>query len=415
MDVPRQDIGTQRRRRRAVYATVGLATLALTTLGVRGLTPAAPAIDRATILIDTVKRGSMVREVRGLGRLVPENIRWIPATSAGRVERIRLRPGTVVSEDTIILDLSNPALEQELQEARLQLQAAEAGLVGLRLQLAKETLQQESVAATTEADYKKATLQVEANERLAAEQLIADVTLRQSRLDAEQLARRVAIAGKEAAIQVEATAARLAAQQSAVEQARARVDLTKRQVDDLTVHAGVAGVVQLVPVDVGQRVEPGTNLARVADPSRLKAVLRIAETQAKDVQIGQHASIDTRNGVVAGTVTRVDPSVQNGTVTVEVALDGALPQGSRPDLSVDGTIEIERLTDVLYLGRPAFGRDQSSVSLFKLDARGAARTNVTLGRGSVNTVEIASGLSVDDQVILSDMSAWDAFATVTLR
>jgi len=416
MDIPRQDVAAKkRRRRRAVYAAVGLATVVLTTLGVRGLTPAAPSVERATIVIDRVKRGPMVREVRGLGTLVPENTRWIPATTTGRVERIRLRPGTIVSEDTIILELSNPALEQELHEARLQLQAAEAGLAGLRVQLTSEALQQEAAAATIEADYQKATVQVEANEQLAAGQLIAAVTLRQSKLDAEQLARRFAIASKQMVIHAEATVARLAAQQSAVEQARARVALIKRQVDDLTVHAGATGVVQLVPVDVGQQVEPGTNLARVADPSRLKAALKITETRAKDVQIGQRASIDTRNGLVAGTVTRVDPSVQNGTVTVEVALDGVLPPGSRPDLSVDGTIEIERLDDVLYVGRPAFGRDQSRVNVFKLDAGGATRTTVNLGRGSVNTVEILYGLGVGDEVILSDMSAWDAFDTVRLR
>jgi len=416
MDIPRQDVAAKKsRRRRAVYAAVGLATVVLTTLGVRGLTPAAPSVERATIVIDRVKRGPMVREVRGLGTLVPENTRWIPATTTGRVERIRLRPGTIVSEDTIILELSNPALEQELHEARLQLQAAEAGLAGLRVQLTSEALQQEAAAATIEADYQKATVQVEANEQLAAGQLIAAVTLRQSKLDAEQLARRFAIASKQMVIHAEATVARLAAQQSAVEQARARVALIKRQVDDLTVHAGATGVVQLVPVDVGQQVEPGTNLARVADPSRLKAALKITETRAKDVQIGQRASIDTRNGLVAGTVTRVDPSVQNGTVTVEVALDGVLPPGSRPDLSVDGTIEIERLDDVLYVGRPAFGRDQSRVNVFKLDAGGATRTTVNLGRGSVNTVEILYGLGVGDEVILSDMSAWDAFDTVRLR
>jgi len=416
MDIPRQDVAAKkRRRRRAVYAAVGLATVVLTTLGVRGLTPAAPSVERATIVIDRVKRGPMVREVRGLGTLVPENTRWIPATTTGRVERIRLRPGTIVSEDTIILELSNPALEQELHEARLQLQAAEAGLAGLRVQLTSEALQQEAAAATIEADYQKATVQVEANEQLAAGQLIAAVTLRQSKLDAEQLARRFAIASKQMVIHAEATVARLAAQQSAVEQARARVALIKRQVDDLTVHAGATGVVQLVPVDVGQQVEPGTNLARVADPSRLKAALKITETRAKDVQIGQRASIDTRNGLVAGTVTRVEPSVQNGTVTVEVALDGVLPPGSRPDLSVDGTIEIERLDDVLYVGRPAFGRDQSRVNVFKLDAGGATRTTVNLGRGSVNTVEILYGLGVGDEVILSDMSAWDAFDTVRLR
>jgi HlyD family secretion protein len=415
MDIPRPDVAAKRRRRRAVYAAVGLVTVVSTTLGVRGLTPAAPSVDRATIVIDRVKRGSMVREVRGLGTLVPENIRWIPATTTGRVERIRLRPGTVVSEDTIILELSNPALEQELHEARLQQQAAEAGLAGLRVQLTSEALQQEAAAATIEADYQKATVQVEANEQLAAGQLIAAVTLRQSKLDAEQMARRFAIASKQLAIHAEATVARLAAQQSTVEQARARVALIKRQVDDLTVHAGATGVVQVVPVDVGQHVEPGTNLARVADPSRLKAALKIAETQAKDVQTGQRASIDTRNGLVPGTVTRVDPSVQNGTVTVEVALDGVLPPGSRPDLSVDGTIEIERLDEVLYVGRPAFGRDRSRVNVFKLDAGGATRTTVNLGRGSVNTVEILDGLGVGDEVILSDMSAWDAFDTVRLR
>jgi len=380
------------------------------------LKPAAPGVDRATVWIDTVKRGPMVREVRGLGTLVPEDIRWIPATTQGRVERIRLRPGTVVAADSVILDLTNPQLEQELQDATLKLTGAEASLANLRVQAENDTLAQQAATANIEADYKKAALQVEANAQLAAKGLVSDMTLKQATLDADQLEARYGIAKKQLASYAASTQSRLAVQDAEVEQARAVRRLKQQQVDDLHVRAGFAGVLQLVPVDVGQQVAPGANLARVADPSRLKAELKIAETQAKDIQVGQAASIDTRNGVVAGHVVRIDPSVQNGTVAVDVTMDGALPKGARPDLSVDGTIELQRLAEVVYVGRPAFGQELSAVGMFKVQPDGnASRVQVKLGASSVNTVQILSGLAVGDQVILSDMSAWDAFDRVRLQ
>jgi HlyD family secretion protein len=416
VDIARPSNVRQKRIRRAIYVAVGLAVVGGIALGLSKLKPAAPGVERASVWIDTVKRGPMVRDVRGIGTLVPEDIRWIPATTQGRVERIFLRPGTVVAATSLILDLSNPQLDQELQDAQLKLKAAEASLANLRVQAQNDQLAQEATTANIEGDYKKAALQVEANEQLLAKGLVSDMILKQARLDADQLASRYAIAKKQLASYTESTQARLAVQQSEVEQARAIAQLKRRQMDDLHVRAGFAGVLQLVPVDVGQQVAPGTNLARVADPSRLKAELKIAETQAKDILPGQSASIDTRNGIVAGKVVRIDPSVQNGTVTVDVLMDETLPKGARPDLSVDGTIELERLRDVLYVGRPAFGQEQSAVGLFKVQPDGGAtRIQVKLGKSSVNTVEIVSGLSVGDQVILSDMSAWDAFDRIRLQ
>jgi HlyD family secretion protein len=416
MDIARPVNRRRQRLKRAAYAALGVAAVALITVGLSRLRPAAPTVERATVWIDTVKRGPMVRQVRGLGTLVPEDIRWIPATTEGRVERIVLRPGITVEPRTVILELSNPTLEQELQDATLKLRAAEASLANLIVQLENDNLQQEASTASIEADYHKAALQAEANEQLAKDQLVSEMVVRQSRLDADQLAARLVIAKKQLASRAEATQSRLAVQRSEVDQARAVLQLKQRQVGDLRVRAGVAGVLQVVPVDVGQQVAPGANLARVADPGRLKAELKIAETQAKDIQVGQTASIDTRNGLVEGRVTRIDPAVQNGTVTVDVALMGSLPKGARPDLSVDGTIELERLADVLFVGRPAFGQEQSSVGLFKLQQGGeATRVAVRLGRSSVNTVEVISGLNVGDQVVLSDMSTWDAFDRVRLQ
>jgi HlyD family secretion protein len=395
---------------------VALSFVGLITLGVSRLKPAAPGVERAAVWIDTVKRGPMLRDERGIGTLVPEDIRWIPATTVGRVERIALRPGTVVAAGSVILELSNPQLEQELQDAALKLKAAEASLTNLRVQLQNDTLAQEATTASIEADYKKAALQVEANQQLAAKGLVSDMTLKQARLDADQLSARLAIARKQLASHAESMQARMAVQDSEVDQTRAIVALKQRQVNDLQVRAGFAGVLQVVPVEVGQQVAPGTNLARVADPSRLKAELKIAETRAKDITPGLPATIDTRNGVVSGKVVRVDPSVQNGTVTVDVIMDGPLPKGARPDTSVDGTVQLERLADVIKVGRPAFGQEQTAVGLFKLLPNGeATRVQVKLGRTSVNEVEIVSGLNPGDQVILSDMSAWEAFDRIRLQ
>jgi HlyD family secretion protein len=417
MDIARPSNLRKKRIKQGVYAGTALVAVLLMTLGVSRLKPAAPTVEAATVWRDTVKRGPMLRQVRGLGTLVPEDIRWIPATTQGRVERIVLWPGTAVKADSIILELTNPQLEQELEDAELKVKSAEASQANLRVQLQNDQLQQRAAAATVEAEFNKAKMQAQMNEALAKDQLVSDLVLRQSKVDAEQLAVRNEIAKQQLASSEESMRARLAVQQSDLDQIRAILHLKKRQYDELKVRAGFSGMLQLVPVEVGQQVAPGSNLARVANPLRLKAELKIAETQAKDIQIGQLASIDTRNGMVEGRVIRIDPSVQNGTRTVDVSLPDELPKGAVPDLSVDGTIELERLPDVLYVGRPAFGQEQSTVGLFKLDpdGSGASRVQVKLGRNSVNQVEVLSGLKVDDAVILSDMSAWDAFDRVRLK
>jgi HlyD family secretion protein len=359
----------------------------------------------------------MIRQVRGSGTLVPEDIRWIPSTTSGRVERIIVRPGSEVTPGTVVLELSNPALEQELNDAQLKVKSAEASLANLRVQLETGHLQQQASTAIIESDFRKASLQAEINAQLADKQLVSALTLQQSRLDKDLLAARLDIAKQQLAKDTESMQARLAVQQSDLDQIRAVMRLKQRQFDELHVRAGLAGVLQIVPVEVGQQVGPGTNVARVADPSKLKAELKIAETQAKDIQIGQPVSIDTRNGLVDGKVSRIDPSVQNGTVTVDVTLEGALPKGvARADLTVDGTIELERLTDVLFVGRPALGQEQSTVGVFKLEPDGtAARTQAKIGRMSVDKVELLSGLNAGDQVVLSDMSAWDAYDRVRLQ
>ena len=416
MDIARPDSLKRKRTRQIGYGATALVVVVLMGVGVARLQPAAPGVERATLWIDTVQRGPMIRQVRGSGTLVPEDLRWIPAATSGRVERIIVQPGSEVTASTIVLELSNPALEQELQDAQLKVKSAEASLANLRVQLETEQLQREASTSIIEADYQKAALQAEVNQQLASKQLVSALTLQQSQLDEKLLASRYDIARKQLVKGLESTEARLAAEQSTVDQFRALMRLKERQVDELNVRAGLAGVLQIVPVEIGQQVAPGTNLARVANPSRLKAELKIAETQARDIQIGQLVSIDTRNGLVDGRVVRIDPSVQNGTVTVDVTLVGALPRGSRPDLTVDGTIELERLDDVLFVGRPALGQEQSSVGVFKLDPDGtASRTQVKIGRMSVDKVELVSGLNQGDQVVLSDMSAWDAYDRVRLQ
>ena len=397
------------------YAGSGITVVLLMGVGVSRLKPAAPGVDRATLWIDTVQRGPLLRQVRGSGTLVPEDIRWIPAATSGRVEQIIVKAGTEVKADTVILELSNPTLQQELQDAEFRVRSGEATLSNLQVQLETSHLQQEASTATIEADYKKASLQAEINTQLADKQLVSTLVLTQSKLDKELLASRYDIAKRQLEKDSESMKARLAAQQSDLEQTRALLRLKQRQVDDLHVRAGLAGVLQIVPVEVGQQVAPGANLARVANPSRLKAELKIAETQAKDIRIGQTVSIDTRNGLVDGKVQRIDPAVVNGTVTVDVTLEGSL-NGARPDQTVDGTIELERLADVLFVGRPALGQEQSAVGLFKLDPDGSAsRIQAKIGRMSVDKVELVSGLAAGDQVILSDMSAWDAYDRVRLQ
>lgn len=398
-------------------AAAGLAAVALVTLGLSRLKPAAPVVERATVWIDTVQRGPMVRQVRGLGTLVPEEIRWIAAASEGRVERILVQPGTAVTADALILELANPELELAALEAESQRRAAEAQLTELRVRLESQRLDQEAAAARVQAEYRQARMKADTDEALAVQGLVADLTRKLSRVAAEELSHRHEVEQKRLAIAGDAIQAQLAVQEIQVEQRRALARLRRSQVEALKVRAGIDGVLQQVPVELGQRVAPGTNLVRVARPDRLKAAIRVAETQAKDIQIGQAASVDTRNGLVAGHVSRVDPAVQNGTVTVDVALDGALPKGARPDLTVDGTIELERLADVVYVGRPAQGQPDSLVGLFRLmdGTSEAVRVKVRMGRASVNTVEIVEGLKPGDRVILSDTSAWDAHDRIRLN
>ena len=417
MDIARPSNAKKKRIKQAIYAGVGLLAVVLVSVGLSRLKPAAPTVERAVVWPDTVKRGSIVIQVRGLGTLTPEDIRWIPATTQGRVEKIILRPGTQVKANDVILELTNPTLEQQLMDATLKLQASEAGLANIKVQLNNDLLQQRAASANIEADFNKAKMQAQMNEALSKDKLVSDLVLRQSQVDAEQLGVRTQISKDQLASKAESMRAQMAVQQSLVDQAKALLSLTRQQQAELKVRAGLDGTLQLVPVEVGQQVAPGTNLARVANPSRLKAEIKIAETQAKDIQIGQKAEVDTRNGIVQGRVARIDPSVQNGTRTVDVSLLGDLPRGAVPDLSVDGTIELGRLSDVLYMGRPAFGQEQSVVGLFKIGPDGvtAERTQVKLGKSSVNTMEILSGLKVGDQVILSDMSAYDAYDRIRLK
>jgi HlyD family secretion protein len=420
MDIQRPaSVARQKKLRRISFAIAGVLVIGLVSVVLARLKPAAPTVEKATVWVDTVKRGSMLRQVRGLGTLIPvdEARRWVPAATQGRVERIVIRPGAIVTPDTVILELTDPQLQQQLSEVEQQLRAAEADFNSLQAQLNSERLSQRSVAATVGAEFEAAKLDKEVNEDLAKDGLVSKLTLKQSTVRAESLATRFKIEQDRVQVAEQNFKARLQAQQARVDQLRSLHGLRQSQVGQLRVRAGMNGVLEQVPVEVGQQIAPGANLARVADPTRLKAELRIAETQARDLTIGQLATVDTRSGIIQGKVVRIDPSAQQGTVTVDVALEGELPRGARPDLSVDGTIEIERLDNVLYVGRPAFGQEQSTVGLFKFDpATGEAeRAQVKLGRSSVNTIEVLGGLNEGDQVILSDMSAWDGSDRIRLR
>ncbi len=420
MDIQRPASVAQHKKRKRIFIGVVAALLvASVSVVLSRLKPAAPSVERATVWVDTVKRGSMLRQVRGLGTLVPvdEARRWLPSATQGRVERIILRPGAEVEPDTVILELADPQLQQQLLEAETQLRASEADLASLKARLDTERLNQRSIAATVEADFEQARLEREVNEDLAKDGLVSSLILKQSTVRSESLRTRAQLEKERVSVSEESVRAQLQAQQARVDQLRTMFNLRRQQVDQLRVRAGMSGVLEQVPVEVGQQVAPGTNVARVADPTRLKAELRIAETQARDLTIGQIAQVDTRNGIIPGKVVRIDPAAQNGTVTVDVELEGELPRGARPDLSVDGTVELERLDNVLYVGRPAFGQENSAVGLFRLDGSSgeALRTQVQLGVSSVNTIEIKGGAKEGDELVLSDMSAWDAFDRVRLR
>jgi HlyD family secretion protein len=417
MDVKREGVVEARRRKqRWLYVAGGVVLVALA-VWVAGLEPAAPTVDRSTVWMDRVTRGSMLRQVRGPGTLVPVELRWVASRTEGRVDQIRVLPGTEVEPDTIIIEMSNPELGQSLEDARLQLRAAEAEYEDLEVQLESQFLNQRASAASVQAEYRTAELQLEADREIHDQGIIGDLTLRFSEERARELELRNQLEQKRLEIAKESNAAQLSAEASRVDQLRALYNLRKTQVEGLHVRPGIRGVLQEVPVEVGQRVTPGVNLARVAQPEHLKAELRIAETQAKDVEIGQRATIDTRNGLIDGQVMRIDPAVQDGTVTVDVQLIGELPKGARPDLSVDGTVEIERLEDVLYMGRPAYGQAGTTVGLFRLleDGETAERVDVTLGKSSVNTIEVVAGLAEGDEVILSDTSAWEDYRRIRLN
>ncbi|HLL72976.1 MAG TPA: HlyD family efflux transporter periplasmic adaptor subunit [Pyrinomonadaceae bacterium] len=418
MDVPRGKSSARKRKLRiALYAAVAIIAIAAITFGVSRMKPAAPSVERSTALIDTVKRGQMLRQVRGIGTLVPQDIRVIAAATQGRVERVLVQPGTEVTAGTVLIELSNPELQQGTVDIEYQVRAAEADYNNIRARLESERMSQQAAAATVQAEYQQAKLQSDTDEELAKDGLIPAINLKLSRVRVADLANRYNIEKKRLDGTAKSAQAQLASQQARIAQLKAQLQLRQTQVATLRVLAGANGVLQQMQVEVGQQVQPGTNLARVVEPQNLKAELRIAETQAKDISLGQQAMIDTRNGIIPGHVVRIDPASENSTVRVDIALDAALPQGARPDLSVDGTIELERLDNILYVARPAFGQAQSTIGMFKLEPGGqfATRVQVKLGRSSVNTIEILEGLQEGDQVILSDTSQWDAFNRIRLN
>jgi multidrug efflux pump subunit AcrA (membrane-fusion protein) len=412
MDIVR-DESVKKRKRQKQAAMIVVAVIAIlgATLGVSRLKPALPSVDVGTVWPDTVKRGSMLRQVRGLGSLVPipADVRLIPAETDVRVERIVVLPGTQVKADTVIMELSNPQVEQESLNSDLELRSSEAEFHNTKAKIDSDLMSLRSGAATVEADYENAKREADQNRELAKIGVVSASVLQTSLAKEKELATRKKIEEERIAESTKAIDTQLAVQQTTIDQKKALSQLKHRQKDSLKVRAGIPGVLQEVPVQVGQRVTQGTILAKVVQPDHLQAELKIPETQAKDILIGQKAEIDTHNGIVEGTVSRIDPAVQAGTVTVDVTLDGPPPKGARPDLSVDGTITQEKLENVLYVGRPAFGQEKSTVGMFKIDPDGktATRVPVELGRSSVNTIEIVRGLKEGDQVILSDMSRYD--------
>lgn len=417
MDVKREGVARKKMIRRVIVSIVVLLAAAGVTYGLSRLKPAAPTKERATVWVDQVKKGPMIRQVRGLGTLVPQEILFIQATHEGRVDRVALRPGVNVKPDTVLIVLSNPDMELQLGDLEWQIKAAEANVVDLRVRLETQKLQQRATLARIQSEFTQAKLTRDRDEQLFKLNLKPDIELKISVSKAEELGGRLEIEKESLRIFEDSIRAQLDKERVNIEKIRAARDLKRKQVEQLIIRAGYEGVLQQMAVEVGQRVTPGSLIAKVAQPWKLKAELKIAETQAKDIIIGQSAEIDTRNGVIKGEVSRIDPAVVNGTVTVDVRLTGELPQGARPDLSVDGTVELERLAEVVYVGRPVFGQANSTIGLFKLDAegKGAERVQVRLGRSSVNTIEIVQGLKVGDQVILSDMSDMDAHPRIRLN
>ncbi|SEG31025.1 RND family efflux transporter, MFP subunit [Bryocella elongata] len=405
-------------RRNLALAAAGIAALALAAFLLMRLKPAIPTVD-AAVWTDTVKRGSLVRQVRGPGTLVPreDRIRLIPAETEATVVRIRVLPGARVEPDSVVMDLVDPELQQQLLDAKLQLQAAQADYKNTEARLQSDLMTQRAGAATVGADQKQAQLQAQTDKSLYDLGVISGLAYSASKGKADELGQRNELEGQRLDLNRKAIATQLAVQQSKVQQAEAILMLRQKQQDALSVRAGISGVLVDLPHQVGEHVAIGTTLAKVVQPDQLKASLKIAETQARDIQIGQPAEIDTHNGVIDGKVTRIDPAVQNGTVTVDVELTGTLPQGARPDLSVDGTIDLDRLSNVLYVGRPAFGNENSTISLFRVssDGKTATRVPVKVGRASVNSIQVIEGLNAGDTVILSDMSRWDSTQQVRLQ
>jgi multidrug resistance efflux pump len=414
VDIPR----TRKTNRKPwILGTLGIVVLAGVTMGLSGLRAAAPTVDRGSVWMDTVKRGPMLRQVKGAGTLVPEYIRWLTADTAGRVERIHVRPGAPVQPDTVLLELSNPDVQLQALEAERELASAEAQLIALRTDLETQRISQEATIATLETDSANASRQAQATVALLDRAYVPTLEAQQAREKSGELSVRLELERKRLAVLQASTREQLAAQQGQIERLKAVARFRRTQVESMQVKAGEVGVLTELPLELGQWVTPGTVLAKVVKPERLKAELRIAETQARDIQVGQRAQVDTRNGVVEGTVARVAPAASQGTVRVEVTLPETLPKGARPDLTVEGTVELERLGNVLSLGRPAGAQPNSTVSLFRMlpGSDEAVRVPVQLGRGSVNAIEVVQGLSEGDQVVLSDMTAWDAVDRVRVR
>ena len=414
MDIPREK---KPDRKRFLYIGGGLATLVLLTLGLSRLKPAAPSVDEGTLWMDTVRQGQMLREVRGPGTLVPEQIRWVSAVVPGRVDKKLVQPGERVTAGTVLLELSNPDVEIQRLQAERSLTESQAQLVSLKTTLETQRLNQAGVVATVRSEYREALRKAASDSSLAAQDLISTAEYSRSRDRAEEYTERLELEQQRLQIYTENIDSQLAVQRTQVRRLKAVADFQGSMVDAMVVRAGASGVLQELPLEVGQWAISGATLAKVVQPERLKAVLRIPETQARDVAIGQTSTIDTRNGVVKGHVIRIDPASLNGTVAVDVTFTEPLPKGARPDLSVDGTIEIERLDNVLHVGRPAYGQANSTVGLFRMvnGSREAERVRVELGRSSVNAIEIVRGLAVGDVVILSDMSRWDGVERVRLK
>jgi HlyD family secretion protein len=419
MDIARPEFKTQRRHRQAVIATAVVLGVAVASVGVMRLKPAAPTVERGAVWTDTVKRGPMLRQVRGLGLLVPsqESVRQIPAETEATVVRIHMLPGSRVTAGTILLEMSNPQAEQAAVDAQLQVKAAEAEYQSLRVKLESDLMNQKAGAATVHADDAQAQRQANTDKALYELGVISSLAYKSSQGKADELTVRNDLETQRLISNERAIASLMAMQQAKVDQMRTLAQLKQKQLDALQVRAGIGGVLVDLPLQVGQHVLPGTMLAKVVEPDHLMATLKVAETQVRDVQIGEAASVDTHNGVITGTVMRVDPAVQNGTVAVDVKLTGELPKGARPDLSVDGTIDLERLDNVLYVGRPAFGQENSTITLFKFgpDGQGASRVSVKVGRASVNSIQVIEGLHEGDTVILSDMSRWDSTDRIRLN